>query len=117
RIVVTADRGCTRRLMVAGEAVTPDDLHVRGVAHVDDDDVVFTANPIDDATVLHVWRWRSGGLEPLTDGPGVHGVAVGGGSVVIRTADLDHFGSTTAVVGGPTVASHSAVPLVTPNVE
>ena len=44
------DAGGTRRLLVGGTPVTPDDLHVRAVADVDADRVVFTANPVDDAT-------------------------------------------------------------------
>ena len=50
-----------RRLVVGGTPVTPDDLHVRAVVDVGDDRVVFTANPIDDATGTSVWRWTDDG--------------------------------------------------------
>ena len=46
----------------------PLDLHVRAVVHVGDDEVLFTANPVDDATGTLVWRWSAGGVEPLTTG-------------------------------------------------
>src|SRR5690606_4332114 len=116
RLVVTADRDGTCRLVVAGQPVTPTDLHVKGAAHVGDSSVILTANPIDDATVLHVWRWGPDGLEQLTQSPGVHGAEAGGDTVVIRSADLTSNGTTTAVVGGPTIASRVAEPLVPPNV-
>ena len=48
-------------------------------SHVGDDEVLFTANPVDDATGNLVWRWSAGGIEPLTTGSGVH-TAVAGGS-------------------------------------
>jgi len=123
RLVVGADRDGTRRLMVDGRAVTPEDLYVRGVAHVGEDAIVFTANPLDDATVLDVWRWRApddapsdGGdaqdptLERLTrragrtprddeggaDG-GVHGAVAGRDLVVLRRSCLERWGPTVTV--------------------
>jgi dipeptidyl-peptidase-4 len=65
RLVVGADRDGARRLIVAGAPVTPPDLHVRAVAHVGDEAVVLTAGPVDDGTVLDVWRW-----EATAPGPG-----------------------------------------------
>ena len=41
--------------------------------------VIFTANRIDDATDVQVWRWLDGELTALTDEPGVHRPAAGGG--------------------------------------
>ena len=116
RLVVGADRDGCRRLLVDGQPVTPTDIDVRAVAHVGDDEVLMTANPIDDATVLDVWRWSAAGLERLTDGTGVHNVAAGGGTVVVRTSNLDGPGARTEVVGGPALVSHAATPLVQPNV-
>ena len=77
RVVVASDAGGRRRLVVGGTPVTPDDLHVRAVAHVGDDRVVFTANPIDDATGTSVWRWSDAGVEQLTADDGVHTAVVG----------------------------------------
>ena len=61
QVVMTADRSGARRLMVDGREVTPGDLQVRAVVAAQDDEVYFLANPIDDATVQHLWRWRSDG--------------------------------------------------------
>jgi len=115
RLVVGTDHR-SRRLVVGGEIVTPDDLHVRRVAHVADAQVLLTANPVDDATAIDVWRWSATGLDRLTDGDGVHDVEAGGETVVIRRIALEEVGATVAVLGGPALASHAAAPLVTPNV-
>ena len=117
RVVMTADRGGARRLTVDGSEVTPPELQVRAVLGAEDDEVYFTANPIDDATVQHVWRWRTDGtLVALTDEPGVHTASVGGATVVLRSAVLEEPGAITQVVDGPTITSHTLTPLVRPNV-
>ncbi len=116
-LVMTADRDGVRRLMVDGAAVTPTDMQVRAVVDAHDDEVHFLANPVDDATVQHVWRWRSDGtLIALTDEPGVHSAIVGGPTVVVRSAVLDEPGAVTRVLDGTTIASITHQPLVTPNV-
>jgi dipeptidyl-peptidase-4 len=116
RLVMGADRGGTRTLVVGDDVATPGDLHMRAVVHVGDDDVLFTANPVDDATGLDLWRWSDEALERLTDGGGVHSGTRGGNVVVVRSATLDAHGSRTQVLGGPTIESHAAIPLVEPNV-
>lgn len=116
RLIMTADRGGTRRLIVDGATVTPDDLQVRGVVQADADHVLFTANPVVDATVLDVWRWTAVGLERVTDGAAVSTAAAGGDVVVLRTASLEGVGARTHVVGGPAITSHAATPLVAPSV-
>ena len=115
RLVTCADRDGTRRLMVDGQAVTPGELQVRGVAATSSDTVWFHANPIDDATVQHVWRW-DGDLQQLTSEPGIHSATAGGTTLVVRSAVLDRPGATTTVLGGCTIASLAATPLVRPNV-
>jgi dipeptidyl-peptidase-4 len=45
----------------------------------------------------------------------VHTVAIGGSTVVLRTAVLDEPGATTQVVDGPTISTFAQQPLVTPN--
>lgn len=116
RLVMGADRDGSRRLLVDGAPVTPPDLDVRAVAHVGDDDVLITANPVDDATILDVWRWSASGLERLTDGGGVHNAAAGGGTVVLRSSTLESAAARTEIMGGPTLVSRAATPLVEPNV-
>jgi dipeptidyl-peptidase-4 len=117
QVVMAGDRGGTRRLLVDGAEATPADLQVRAVLATQDDEVYFTANPIDDGTVQHVWRWRTDGtLVALTDEPGIHSASVGGPTVVLRSAILDEPGAVTQLMDGPVIASHTLTPMVTPNV-
>jgi dipeptidyl-peptidase 4 len=112
-LITCADRDGARRLLVDGEPVTPPDLQVRTVESADGPGIVFLANPIDDATVLHVWRRTVGGeLEALTDEPGVHAAAAGGGTVVIRTATLTEPGAQWETLDGVELTSYAATPVV-----
>lgn len=115
RLVLAADRDGRRCLLVGGEAVTPIDVQVRSIAHADASTVTFLGNPLDDATVQHVYRWDGTGVERLTDQPGVHTVS-GGNPLLVRTARLDTPGAVIAGPDGVTLASHAERPLVTPNV-
>lgn len=115
RVVTAADRDGARRLLVDGEPVTPIELQVRAIVSIGDDDAVFTANPLGEATILHVYRWRANGtMDRLSSGDGVHGAHVGGDTVVLRSAQLAEPGVRTAVAGGPTITSFAEAPLVRP---
>ena len=123
-LVTTADREGARRLLVGDEPVTPADLQVRSVVSTGGDEsspvVTFCANPIDDATQLHVWQWAAGELRPITTQAGVHGAATGGATMVVRTATLDRPGTTTIVrtaAGDHEIASRAETPLLEPNVQ
>jgi dipeptidyl-peptidase-4 len=126
-LVTTADRDGARRLLVNGEPVTPRELQVRsilgasaGAAGAAAPTITFTANPIDDATQLHVWQLSNGDLHELVSDTGVHAAAVGGGTTVVRSASLDRAGTTTSVRslwGRREIASFAETPLVTPNVQ
>ena len=116
-LVTCADRDGARRLMLDGEPATPPDLVVRSVIAVDEQGITFQANPIDDATVLHVWRRTAEGeLQALTDLPGTHNAVVGGRTTVIRSTSLDRPGITTSIEG-TLLDSFAETPLVRPNVE
>jgi len=111
QLVACADRDGARRLLVDGEPVTPPELQVRSVATLDGPGVLFLANPLDDATVLHVWRRSDdGSLDALTDEPGVHGVAGAGGTVVVRTATLAEPKAQWETLDGVELASFATVP-------
>jgi len=101
RLVMCSDRGGSRQLLVDGHAVTPDDMQVRAVVHVGPDEVLFTANPIDDATGALVWRWSSGGVEALTSGDGVHTAIAGGHTLVVQSVSIDVKGTTVTVLTPP----------------
>jgi dipeptidyl-peptidase-4 len=115
-LVTCADRDGARRLLVNGEPVTPIDLQVRSVAAADGGGIVFVANPLDDATVAHVWRYTPGAdggtgeLEALTDEPGIHSVAAGGGTVVVRTSTLDEPRTFWDTLDGVELQSHAKAP-------
>ncbi len=114
-LVHTADTATTRRLLVAGRPVTPEGLQVREVLDVTGESVLFTAG--DEPTETHLWAYEHG-LVRLSDGPGVHTGARGGGTVLIsahtergRAFEVTRQGRTVA-----TVASLDAEPAVTPHV-
>jgi dipeptidyl-peptidase-4 len=99
-------------------------MEVRSVSHLGDADVLFVANPTDDATGPLVWRWSDGGgVEPITTGEGVHAATAGGRTLVVRSTTLHDHGTTTTILSPPdegttpsvrTIANHAAVPLVRP---
>ena len=91
RLVTVEDRGVARRLCVDGETLTPDEVQVRAVHHADEDGVVVTAS-VDPAEVHSARVGWDGAVEWLTTGPGVHGVAAGGGTTVLTSRSLAHPG-------------------------
>ena len=100
-LITCADRDGARRLMVDGEPATPPNLQVRAVLTTQGDEVFLLANPIDDATVQHVWRWRTDRtLVALTTEPGIHSAAVGGSTMVLRSASITDAGVVSKVLEG-----------------
>lgn len=134
-LLTASDRDGMRRLYVDDRSVTPVDLQVRSVAAVADPDgngeadIIFLANDPNEPTELHVWSTTpstdpeadDSELGRLTEQPGVHSVAVGGSTIVVRSLRLDRPGATHTVVldglfDGPTITSHAETPSITPNV-
>ncbi len=131
RLITAADRDGARRLLVGDEPVTPIELQVRSIVSTGGDEsaptVTFCANPVDDATQLHVWQWSDDDLRAITTDPGVHNAVVGGPTTVIRSATLEQPGTTTVVRtahgdhdgdhgGDHQIESFAETPLLTPNV-
>jgi len=117
QLVMAADRGDTRVLLVDGVVVSPDSLQVRSVVSAAGSSVVFLANELTAPTEQHVYRWSHGEpIERITSVAGVHSAFTSGDTLVLRTATLDRPGTATQVRGGPFIASHAEVPLVRPNV-
>jgi dipeptidyl-peptidase-4 len=115
--IMCADRDGARRLMIGDEPVSPAAVQIRAVVDASPDAVVVTGNPLDDASVQHVYRWRTNaGFEAVTDGLGVNSAVVGGDSVVLRSATVDEPGARWRLPGGAILASHAERPLVRPNV-
>ncbi|MGA9279585.1 prolyl oligopeptidase family serine peptidase [Ilumatobacter sp.] len=118
RVLTASDRDGMRRLFVDGAAVTPTELQVRAVANATEDEIIFLANELEDPTELHIWSSTRG---RVTDAPGSHTAAIGGATMVVRSADLSLPGARHAVrvdgaVDGSLLASHAETPSIVPNV-
>ena len=117
RLVMTADLGGSRRLLVDRVPVTPTQWQVRAVVGTTDRSVYVLANRLDAPEEQHLLRWDDvNGLEPLTRSVGVHTAVVGGPTVVVRFTSLEHDGARVGIIGGPEFASFAEAPLVRPNV-
>jgi dipeptidyl-peptidase-4 len=115
RLVCCADRDGRRALLVQGEPVTPVDQQVRSVIRVTKQEVVFTANPIDEPSQLHVWRWnQDDGAVALTSGESVNNAAVGGPTMVMRQSNLVEATASFSILGGAKIESRAAAALVDP---
>lgn len=133
-LLTASDRDGMRRLYVDDRAITPEDLQVRSVAAIADPDdngepdIFFLANDPSTPTELHVWS-TTPSTDPtsddsevgrLTEHAGVHSVAVGGETIVVRSLSLDAPGATHTVLvdglfDGPQIASNAETPSITPN--
>jgi dipeptidyl-peptidase 4 len=119
RLVHVDDDGDTRRLMIDGEPLTGDRLHVRAVVDATDDDVVFVASAgltADDAELgqTHVYRVEVGraAAEPqrISTGPGVHAAVRAGDVTVLASSTLTVAAQITSVLrGGSSLAEIRSV--------
>ena len=113
RLVVTADADGARRMIVGQQVVTPPGLQVRGIVHAGDT-VLFTAS--EEPGSVHVYRWSAnGGVERLTEEPGVHGSAGGGDVAVIVSSTIGRGPETSVWRAGQRIAtlpSHAAEPVI-----
>jgi dipeptidyl-peptidase-4 len=118
RLVTTSYVDDVRRLLVEGEPVSPVGWQV-GSVNVGAEHVLFSAT--DDPTQRHIWRYDvSGDVRRLTNEPGMHAVAYGGGVHVLASASMDHHGTRFTVHKGDeqvgAIASYAEEPVLTPNV-
>jgi len=102
RLVWTADREDTRRLLVGppwalaqADPVTPPGLQVRGVLGVDGDTVLFQASA--EPAEVGLWAYGPGGLSRVGAGGGVETGVRAGGTTVISRRSLDDDGVTVRV--------------------
>jgi dipeptidyl-peptidase-4 len=117
RLIMTAEHEGARRLVASGMPITPPDLQVRAIVAVVGHTLLFTANPVDDATSIGLWRFSDGATaEALVVEPGVHTAWAGGKTVVVRSADLDAPRSVTRILGGRELANLAEEALVRPRV-
>ena len=112
-VVTVESRDGTNRLVIDGVAVSPDGMQVRSVADIAGDGSVVVLASSDPLDVEVVRIAPEGAVEVLAGGEGVRSAAVGGGVVVVSTANLG--GSSTVVLpGGHVIASHAEQPVVRP---
>jgi dipeptidyl-peptidase 4 len=114
RLVWTADREDTRRLLTAApgalagaEPVTPPGLQVRAVIDVDGDTVLFQAS--EEPTEIGLWAYGPGGLSRVACPAQAAGVETGaraGGTTLVSSRGLDHDGVAVRVLreGQPVAA-------------
>jgi dipeptidyl-peptidase-4 len=99
RLVWTADREDTRRLLVGAPGalapVTPPGLQVRGVLDVDGDTVLFQASA--EPTEVGLWTYGPGGLSRIGEGAGVESGVRAGGTTVVSSRGLGDDGVTVRV--------------------
>jgi dipeptidyl-peptidase-4 len=116
RLVWSASRDGAYRLLIGDEAVTPPELQVRDVLDVADG-VLFSASS--DPLSVEVWRWDpDAGLTRVSE-PGDVSTALMGGSTLVEISRAARRPGATVVVrpagAAPgTIASHAAIPLVSP---
>ncbi|PRW61931.1 S9 family peptidase, partial [Actinopolyspora mortivallis] len=108
------------RLLVDGEDRTGDELQVRAVLDIGENDIMISASD-GDPTQIHVFLVDGSGVHRLSDTPGVHGAARGGPVTVLASAGLRELRTRTRVLrGGETVAeipSHAEESTIVPRVE
>ncbi|GAA4555698.1 S9 family peptidase [Pseudonocardia xishanensis] len=116
-LVQVDDAHGARRLVVAGEPVTPPSLQVRGVQDVDGETVLFSASEAD-PTSTSLWTWSPAGLERVSPAVGVHGGRLSGGTLVLASRDLDAPPRTVVHAFGAEhrLQSHAVVPELEPRV-
>ena len=117
RLAMCCERNGVRALTIDDQVATGTDIQVRSIIATTPNAVYFSANPIADPTVLHVMQCNLTDLTVgwLTTDAGVHAAAVGGDTVVIRSAILSEVRTTTRVNGKHQIANNAETCLLTPN--
>ena len=116
--IVADPVGDAFRLVADSMPLTPDGLHVTGVAHVGPEGIVITAQADPRDQGVYVVR-PDGALDTVIDSPGVHSVVAGPGGMVIASANPDRPGIQYAArlrAGAAEIASVQEQPVVQPHV-
>jgi dipeptidyl-peptidase 4 len=116
-LVWTADMDGSRRLLVDGEAMTPDGLNVREITGTDGETVLFTASA--EPTEIGLWAYAPDtGAVPIADSPGLHEGWQTGGTTVVVSESLSHAGQVATVRRDgkqiAVIASLAETPVLTP---
>jgi dipeptidyl-peptidase 4 len=97
RLLMTVERSGARRLVFGDDVVTPTDLQVSHVVHVDSDGVLFVGT--DEPTESHLWRATLDGTVTRLTAPGGHHVGTGAdGTTIVVRRTLERSGSRVQVL-------------------
>jgi len=99
KLLWCGERNGARAVLVNNNVITPPHIQVRGIVNANSEHVTFSGNPIDQPHVLHAWKVNLATQEmvQLTHDDGVHAVAIGGETIVVRSATMQHPRSRTLV--------------------
>ena len=116
-VVTCVDRDGYRRLDIDAHVVTDTTLQVRSVVSADDAGVLFTANPVEDPTVMHLWSWTpQQRLTPVYIGDGVVHAAGDHRRPLWRASTLDNDRPDWHLISSTTITSAAEDILVNPSV-
>jgi dipeptidyl-peptidase-4 len=112
------ERDGARAILLNNTAITPPHIQVRGIVNANADHVTFSGNPLDQPHVLHAWRVNLANheLTQLTHDDGVHSVAIGGDTIVVRSATMHNPRSRTLVNNHHELANNAEQSLLNVNV-
>ena len=98
-LVWCGERNGARAILLNNTAITPPHIQVRGIVNANAEHVTFSGNPLDQPHVLHAWtvNLATHELVQLTHDDGVHSVAAGGDTTVVRSATMHNPRSRTLV--------------------
>ena len=118
RLAMCCERNGVRALTIDDQVVTNSDIQVRNIIATSPHALYFLANAIADPTALHVVQCNLADLTVswLTTDAGMHTGAVGGDTIVIRSATLNEVRTTTRVNGKHLIANNAETCLLSPNV-
>jgi dipeptidyl-peptidase-4 len=99
KLLWCGERNGARAVLVNNNAITPPHIQVRGIVNANAEYVTFSGNPLDHPHVLHAWKVNVSTREmvQLTHDDGIHTVAIGGETIVVRSATMHHPRSRTLV--------------------
>ena len=98
-LVWCGERNGARAILLNNTVITPPHIQVRGIVNANAEHVTFSGNPLDQPHVLHAWtvNLATHELVQLTHDDGVHSVAAGGDTTVVRSATMHNPRSRTLV--------------------
>ncbi len=118
-LVHHSERSGTRVLLLGDQVISRTDQVLRSVISADADRIIYTANPISDATCLQIWAYRpDSGTELLSASDAVCSATTGGPTLVVRTAKLETPHATWQILDRDgrvirEITNHAETPLVT----